>query len=119
MLRWALGKTRLDKIKNENIRQQLEIVPIAEKMRDSRLRWYGHTLRSNEDTVAKTALDLTVEGKRKRGRPKQRWEKVLENDMEHRGILIQDSENRTLWKQKATTRVPKRRENPGHRDATP
>ena len=36
----------------------------------NRVRWYGHVLRRNDDSVLRVALDLEVSGKRKRGRPK-------------------------------------------------
>ncbi|KAK6734032.1 hypothetical protein RB195_017667 [Necator americanus] len=47
--------------------------PITEKMKEARLRWFGHVLRREEDSVAKTALKLDVSGVRPRGRPKIRW----------------------------------------------
>ncbi len=40
--RWSLGVTRLDRIPNDAIRHQLGIAPITEKLREGRLRWYGH-----------------------------------------------------------------------------
>ncbi|VDO94514.1 unnamed protein product [Heligmosomoides polygyrus] len=38
MLRWAAGVNRMD-------------APIADKMREARLRWYGHVLREKEDSI--------------------------------------------------------------------
>uniref|UniRef100_A0A183GXA0 FHA domain-containing protein n=1 Tax=Heligmosomoides polygyrus TaxID=6339 RepID=A0A183GXA0_HELPZ len=55
------------------IRQRFSVAPIAEKLREARLRWYGHVLRANDDTVCKIGLNLEDPGKRPRGRPKQRW----------------------------------------------
>ena len=34
------------------------------------IRWCGHVLRKDDDSVLRVALDLEVSGKRKRGRPK-------------------------------------------------
>ncbi|EYB97212.1 hypothetical protein Y032_0142g2302 [Ancylostoma ceylanicum] len=50
--------------------------PIADKLRETRLGWYGHVLRANEDTNCKVGLDLEVPGKRPKGRLTQtnpRW----------------------------------------------
>ncbi|VDP51688.1 unnamed protein product [Heligmosomoides polygyrus] len=33
-------------------------------MREARLRWYGHVLRANDETVRKIGLNLEVPGKR-------------------------------------------------------
>ncbi|VDP03000.1 unnamed protein product [Heligmosomoides polygyrus] len=72
MLRWTAGVTRLDRVRKDAIRQRFGVAPIAEKLREARLRWYGHVLRANDDTVRKTGLNLEVPGMRPRGRPKQR-----------------------------------------------
>ena len=39
------------------------------------VRWYGHVLRRDDDSVLRIALDLEVSGKRKRGRPKKSWKR--------------------------------------------
>ncbi|VDP41883.1 unnamed protein product [Heligmosomoides polygyrus] len=59
-------------VRNDAIRQRFGVAPIAEKLREARLRWYGHVLRANDDIVRKIGLNLEVPGKRPRGRPKQR-----------------------------------------------
>ncbi|VDO78014.1 unnamed protein product [Heligmosomoides polygyrus] len=66
MLRWTAGVTRMDRIRNDAIRQKFGVVPIADKMREARLRWYGHVLRGKEDSVRKIRLELEVSGKRPR-----------------------------------------------------
>ncbi|VDO63397.1 unnamed protein product [Heligmosomoides polygyrus] len=72
MLRWTGGVTRLDRVRNDTIRQRFGVAPIAEKLREARLRWYGHLFRANDDTVGKIGLNLEVPGKLPRGCPKQR-----------------------------------------------
>ncbi|VDP44123.1 unnamed protein product [Heligmosomoides polygyrus] len=42
MLRWTDGVTRMDRIRHL---QRFGVTPIADKMREARLRWYGHVLR--------------------------------------------------------------------------
>ncbi|VDO85585.1 unnamed protein product [Heligmosomoides polygyrus] len=72
MLRWTAGVTHMDHIRNEAIRQKFGVAPIADKMREACLRWYGHVLRGEEDSVRKIGINFEVIGKRPRGPPKQR-----------------------------------------------
>ncbi|VDO98592.1 unnamed protein product [Heligmosomoides polygyrus] len=57
MLRWTAGVTRMDRIRNDAFRQKFGVVPIADKMREALLRWYGHVLRGEEDSVRKIGLE--------------------------------------------------------------
>ena len=41
MLRFSLGVTRMDKIRNEYIRGTAQVRRFGEKTRKTRLRWYG------------------------------------------------------------------------------
>ena len=45
MLRFAMGVTRKDKIRNEHIRSTVKVERLGMKMREGRLRWYGHVMR--------------------------------------------------------------------------
>ncbi|KIH43262.1 hypothetical protein ANCDUO_26736 [Ancylostoma duodenale] len=72
MLRWMAGVMRLDRICNEDIRDRFGIAAISDKLRESRLRWYGHVSRAKEGTACEVGFDLEVPGKRPKGRPKQR-----------------------------------------------
>ncbi|EYC09238.1 hypothetical protein Y032_0061g3226 [Ancylostoma ceylanicum] len=67
MLRWATGITRLDHIRNEDIRKRYGVAPIQEKMCEQRLRWLSHVLRALEQSVEQIAYDFEVSGKRPRG----------------------------------------------------
>ncbi len=45
MLRWMSGHTRLDKVRNESIKENIGIVPIEDKLIEGRLRWFDHVKR--------------------------------------------------------------------------
>ncbi|VDO04601.1 unnamed protein product [Haemonchus placei] len=99
MLRWTAGVTRLDRISNDAVRQRFGVASIVDKMREARLRWYGHTLRAKIDSVRKIGLRLDVSGKRPRGRPKQRWLDTLHEDLKAVNIHPDQAINRVKWRQ--------------------
>ncbi|VDO61198.1 unnamed protein product [Haemonchus placei] len=66
ILRWTAGVTHLDRMSNGAIRERFGVAPIVDKMREARLRWYGHTLCAKSDSVRKIGLNLDVSGKRPR-----------------------------------------------------
>ena len=82
MLRWMSGVTKLDRIRNERIRGSTKVGEISKKVQESRLKWYGHVLRREEEYVGKRVMAMEVPGKRRRGRPK------AEVDGYHRERLV-------------------------------
>ncbi|EYC12765.1 hypothetical protein Y032_0046g1411 [Ancylostoma ceylanicum] len=99
MLRWMAGITRLDRICNQDIRQRFGVTPITDKLREARLRWYGHVLRAESDSVCKIGFNLDVTGKRPKGRPKQRWMDTLHADLKTVGMHPDQAHDRTKWRQ--------------------
>ena len=49
MLRFAMGVTKKDKIRNEYIRGTVKVEWLGIKMRKGRLRWYGHVMRRDQE----------------------------------------------------------------------
>ncbi|XP_068082885.1 cyclic AMP response element-binding protein A [Anabrus simplex] len=48
--------TRLDHVRNEDIRRRLEVAPVPEKMQEARLTWYGHVARRPAHSMAITEV---------------------------------------------------------------
>lgn len=67
------------------------------------VRWYGHVLRRDSDSVLRVALDLEVSGKRKQGRPKKTWKKQVEEETAKVGLKIEDALDRELWRDRVRT----------------
>ena len=99
MVRWMCGFTRLDRKRNEEIRSLAEVAPIEEKMRESRLRWFGHVKRrSVVAPVRRCELINPPGGKRGRGRPKKSLEQVLREDLRVVGLTEDMAQDRRLWR---------------------
>ncbi|XP_070028721.1 uncharacterized protein [Nicotiana sylvestris] len=82
MLRWMCGHTRLDKIRNEVIRDKVGVAPVEAKMCEARLRWFGHVKRISADAPVRRCEGLALGGVRMgRGRPKKSWGEVIRRDM--------------------------------------
>ncbi|KAK3524970.1 hypothetical protein QTP86_011790 [Hemibagrus guttatus] len=64
MLRFSLGVTRLDRIRNEYIRGTAHVGRLGDKVREARLRWFGHVQRRENNIVAtpvkEAKLDFTL-----------------------------------------------------------
>nr|GEW24740.1 retrovirus-related Pol polyprotein LINE-1 [Tanacetum cinerariifolium] len=81
MLRWTCGKTMVDMIPNGVFRAELDVDSIIDKMREGRLRSFRHVKRRPQTALVMRVEALVVEGSRRRGRPKLRWEYRLKMDM--------------------------------------
>ena len=82
MLRWMCGHTRLDKIRNDHIRERVGVAPISEKMVENRLRWFGHVQRRPLDAPVRR-VDQIIRSpiKRGRGRPRRTLGELIEQDL--------------------------------------
>ena len=97
MLRWARGKTRLDHVRNVDIWKEAHMYPMAEFLREKRLRWFGHVQRRDKDDATRKILQMTVDGKRNRGRPKLRWRDLVKDDMARNQMTTEMAEDRRHW----------------------
>ena len=75
--RRLLGITYRDHITNEEVRNRISLAigkhdDLLTTVKKRKLKWYGHVTRSKG--LAKTILQGTVQGGRRRGRQKRRWE---------------------------------------------
>ena len=69
----------LDKVKNIDFRQSLNIKPLLLRIELSQLRWYGHVTRIFYERTSKQLMDALPSAKRPRGQPRTRWQNYVED----------------------------------------
>ncbi|KAK3526075.1 hypothetical protein QTP70_014653, partial [Hemibagrus guttatus] len=99
MLRFSLGVTRLDRIRNEYIRGTAHVGRLGDKVREARLRWFGHVQRRESEYIGRRMLDMELPGRRQRGRPKRRYMDGINEDMKLVGARVEDAEDRDRWRE--------------------
>ncbi|KAK3548023.1 hypothetical protein QTP70_002688 [Hemibagrus guttatus] len=99
MLRFSLGVTRLDRIRNEYIRGTAHVGRLGDKVREARLRWFGHVQRRESEYIGRRMLDMGLPGRRQRGRPKRRYIDGINEDMKLVGARVEDAEDRDRWRE--------------------
>ena len=67
MLRFAMGVTRKDKIRDKYIRGTVKVERFGMKMRKGRLRWYGHVMRRDQEYVGKIVMEMDLLERGKEG----------------------------------------------------
>ena len=70
----------------------------GDKLRNARLRWYGHVKRREEGYVRKRMMEMAVPGRRKKGRPRRGWMDLVRDDMERVGAREGDEIDRVKWR---------------------
>ena len=71
-LRHLLGKTKLDKEKNQCIRGKTGAQSIVKEIKYQK-KWLQHVQRMDTNRLPKQALQYRPKGRRNTGRPRKRW----------------------------------------------
>ena len=73
-LRSMCGVTRMDRVRNEVVRERVGVPERLSKRIDRKvLKWFGHVERMGSERMTKRVYMSEVEGNRGRGRPPFRW----------------------------------------------
>ena len=83
IVRWALGVTLKDRVRNNYIWGTVKIRRIGEKLRGERLRWFGHVKRREESYIGRRMMKIEIPGKRTKGRLRRRWNDNIKEDMKN------------------------------------
>ena len=107
VLRMIAGTNRREQwenhIRNDDIREMLNVKSVEEAASESRLRWFGHVQRMDEVRLPKRILNAELPGRRGRGRPRRRYIDSVRDDVIARGLnwdegTIGLAQNRAEWR---------------------
>jgi hypothetical protein len=76
---------------------------VTEFIKFRRLQWAGHVIRTEENRMPKKALQQTIHGNRRVGKPRKRWEDGMREDaVELLGIRAwkTKAKDREFWRQR-------------------
>lgn len=97
--RRAAGKSRLEKVRNERIRELMHVKhTMVEEIKIKQLKWYGHVQRMTPERLPKQILEWTPTGRRRRGRPRKSWREGIDKDMREKGLEEGQWNNRSEWR---------------------
>ena len=106
MLRYMAGVTWRDRLRSEEVAERCGVETLDVLLRRRRLRWFGHVKRRGQEEPLGRILELEVDGRRPRGRPKKSWRKIVETDMRLVGVSELDALDRAKWRKQISRQTP-------------
>ncbi|XP_065675618.1 uncharacterized protein LOC136091834 [Hydra vulgaris] len=98
MIRWMCGVTLKDKKSSDDLRKRLGIVSVSDRVRQGRLRWFGHVERKDADDWLTACRKLKVSGEKGRGRNRKTWKECVLDDMKKLHLRKEDVQDRVYWR---------------------
>jgi hypothetical protein len=97
-LRRSSRISRKDRIRNVNIRPQIELEEtVIKEIEKNQLTWYGNVQRMAEGRLSKIALKWMPKQKRARGRPRKNWTEGIKRAKNERNVNEAQWEDRKQW----------------------
>ena len=101
-LRRILHLKWTDKVPNTTLWKTTKQLPIENEIKKRTWRWIGHTLRKPPESITRQAITWNPPGKRRRGRPRNTWQRDTEKDTKEMGYTWKEMEkmatDRKQWR---------------------
>ena len=101
-IRRILGVRWMDRVRNEDLWERANQVPMEVEIKRRRWRWIGHTLRKSTASISRHSLKWNPQGKRGQKRPRETWRRCVEKEMAKMGHswgeLSKIAQDRRGWK---------------------
>src|SRR5678815_4693102 len=92
ILRGVLDVRRIDKMRNERIRERCGVKKgVNERINESMLRWFGHVERMNDSRLVKRMYSVECVGNRPAGRPKRKWIESVNECLKERNVSLAEA----------------------------
>ena len=96
MIRWICGVKPSDDPSMDELHAKLGICDLAILVRERRLRWFGHVMRSNGEI--NRVRSRPVPGRKGPGWPKKTWEECVKQDLKVCGLSEAGTQGRLSWR---------------------
>ncbi|XGW14027.1 hypothetical protein V3C99_000370 [Haemonchus contortus] len=100
MLRKACGWTRPDRVRNEDVRTAMHKTPVQLKLKEQRLRLFGHVLSRPQSHPIREAMEFEAQG------PKKRLREVIKKDLVEAKVMAGDTVDGMKWRRLTRTADP-------------
>ena len=102
-LRSMCGVTRMDRVRNEVVRERVGVPEKLSKRVDRKvLKWFGHVERMGSERMTKRVYVSEVGGDRGRGRPPFRWRDGVRRACAERNMGLEEARgvcmDRDVWR---------------------
>ena len=89
----------MDRISNGVIRDLVKVVPIEDRLREIRLKWFGRVKKRSADAPVRRCERINIpRGKRRKERPKKSLDEVIIEDLKVVGLTENMARDRRLWR---------------------
>ena len=95
MIRWICGVKPSDDPSMDDLHAKLGKCDLAVLVRERRLRWFGHVMRSNGEI--NRVRSRPVPGRKGPGRPKKTWDECVKQDLKVCGLSEAGTQDRVSW----------------------
>jgi hypothetical protein len=72
-------------ISNEELWRRTEEIDMSTQIKRRKWNWIVHTLRKRHEAIEIEALDWNPQGKRRKGRPRHTWRRIVHNEALEKG----------------------------------
>ena len=101
MICWICGVKLSDDPSMDDLHAKLGICDLAVLVRERRLRWFGHVMRSNGEI--NRVRSRPVPGRKGPGRPKKTWDECVKQDLKVCGLSEAGTQDRVSWRSSVRT----------------